>query len=242
MAKRKLAKETKSKKHFFTRSISYAGMDEGTRELFPSLPYIISGGEVTERYYFINVSKEKEIENKFKIVPEFFGKESNFVQEFPKSIRKILGKDSTAKIFCVFDWDTIYGNQTNRAKYDSFVKQIQSYIDDGNVVLCPSMPSFEYWFMLHFKDTTRLVETCEEMAKELKPYMMSYFSKKDGDLFKVLKSRQYMENSAWVRNLCADGKLDAAIKRAEKNITDAVANGNLDEHSYSYVYKVFKKE
>lgn len=240
MAKRKLAKETKSKKHFFTRPTSHAGMDEGNRDLFPSLPYIISGGEVTERYYFINVSKETD--NKFKVVPEFFGNESGFVQEFPKSIRKIIGKDATAKIFCVFDWDTIYGNQTNMAKYDSFVRKIQRYIDDGNVILCPSMPSFEYWFMLHFKDITRLVKTCEEMAKLLRPHMMSYFSKKNVDLFKVLKSRQYMENSAWVKNLCADGKLDAAIKRAEKNITDAKAHGDLDEHSYSYVYKVFKKD
>ena len=240
MAKRKLAKEMKPKKHFLSRPTYYVGVDEGTRDLFPSLPYIISGGEVTERYYFINVSKETD--NKFRVVPEFFGKESGFVQEFPKNIRKILGKDAAAKIFCVFDWDTIYGNQTNRAKYDGFVKKIQPYIDDGNVILCPSMPSFEYWFMLHFKNTTRLVNTCEEMAKLLRPYMMSYFSKGNVDLFKVLKSRQYMEDSTWVKNLCAEGKLNLAIKRAEKNITDAVANGDLEEHSYSYVYKVFKKD
>lgn len=236
MAKRKLAKETKPKKHF--NYSTNADMDEGTRDLFPSLPYIISGGVVTERFYFLNVSKETD--NKFKVVPEFFGKESSFVQEFPKSIKKILEKDATAKIFCVFDWDTIHGNKTNRAKYDGFVKQIQPYINNGNVVLCPSMPSFEYWFMLHFKNTTRLVKTCEEMAKELKTYMTSYFSKGNVDLFKVLKSRQYMENSTWVKNLCANGKLNLAIKRAEKNINAAKKIGELDNQSYSYVYKVFK--
>lgn len=239
MAKKKLAKETKSKKYFLTRSTS-SGMDDGFRDLFPSLPYVISGGKVTERYYFFNVSKETD--NKFKVLPEFFGKESNFVKEFPKSIKKILRYDSTAKIFCVFDWDTIYENKTNKAKYNCFVKQIQPYIDAGNVVLCPSMPSFEYWFLLHFKNSTRLVKTCEEMAKTLKPYMMSYFSKGDVDLFKVLKSHQHMEKSTWVRNLCADGKLDLAIKRAEKNIKTADANGVLKEQSYTYVYQVFKKD
>ena len=80
------------------------------------------------------------------------------------------------------------------------------------------------------------------MTKMLKPYMMSYFSNRDVDLFKVLKSRQYLENSSWVRNLCANGKLDLAIKRAEKNIKTADANGVLKEQSYTYVYQVFKKE
>ena len=45
-----------------------------------------------------------------------------------------------------------------------------------------------------------------------------------------------------VRNLCAEGKLDTAIERAEKNIQVAVEAGKLEEQSYSFVYKVFKKE
>jgi len=238
MARRNLAKEAKPKKYFISH-VASVGSDKGTRELFPSLPYIISGGKVTERYYFLHVSKESE--RKFRVIPEFFGKESNFVQEFPKDIKKILKGDPEAKVFCVFDWDTIYQNKTNLEKYNRFVKQVQSFIDKGNVTLCPSMPSFEYWFMLHFKNTTRLVRTCEEMVKELKPYMGSYFSKKDIDLFKVLKNHHDMENPNWFRRLCADGKLDAAIKRAEDNINAAVAADNLKNQSYSYVYKAFKE-
>lgn len=236
MAKRKLAKETKPKKYFFTPSSSF-GQDKGTREMFPSLPYIISGGEVTERFYFIHVSKETN--HKFMVKPDYFGKESQFVQEFPKNIKKILGKEPEAKIFCVFDWDTIYEKKTNLENYNRFVKQIQPYIDKGNVVLCPSMPSFEYWFMLHFKNTTRLVKSCEEMAKELEPYMSSYFSKKKINLFKVLKSSQYMEKNTWVKKLCSNGKLDVAIKRAKDNINAAIAADDLKNQSYSYVYKAF---
>ena len=238
MAKRKLAKEVKPKKFFIAYSTS-TGLDKGTRELSPLLPCIISGGEVTERYYFLHLSKESNY--KFKVEPEYFGKESNFVQEFPRNIEKILGGNPDAKIFCLFDWDTIYGNKTNLGKYNRFVKQIQAHIDNGNVVLCPSMPSFEYWFMLHFKNTTRLVKTCEEMAKQLKPYMSSYFSKKKINLSKVLKSSKYMEKSTWVRNLCSDGKLDDAIKRAEDNIKAAIEADDLENQSYSYVYKVFKE-
>ena len=238
MAKRKLAKEAKPKKYFIAYSSS-AGLDMGTRELAPSLPYIISGGEVTERYYFLHLSKETDY--KFKVVPDYFGKESNFMQEFPMNIDKILRGNPDAKIFCVYDMDTIYGNKTNLGKYNRFVKQIQFYIDKGNVVLCPSMPSFEYWFLLHFKNTTRLMKTCEEIVKELKPYMSSYFSKKKINLFKVLKSSQYMEKPTWLRSLCADGKLDVAIQRAEDNIKAATEAKDLDNQSYSYVYKAFKE-
>ena len=45
-----------------------------------------------------------------------------------------------------------------------------------------------------------------------------------------------------MEKLCADGKLAVAIERAEKNIEEAVAFGELEEQSYSYVYKVFKME
>ena len=46
MARRKLAKAAKPKKYFISH-VASVGSDKGTRELFPSLPYIISGGKVT---------------------------------------------------------------------------------------------------------------------------------------------------------------------------------------------------
>ena len=57
---------------------------------------------------------------------------------------------------------------------------------------------------------------------------------------KLLKMEKYLKESTWVENLCADGKLDAAVKRAEKNIAAAVDTGELEGQSYSFVYKVFK--
>ena len=60
--------------------------------------------------------------------------------------------------------------------------------------------------------------------------------------YSLLKQQKYLEDSTWVRNLCAEGKLDTAIERAEKNIQVAVEAGKLEEQSYSFVYKAFKKE
>ena len=56
----------------------------------------------------------------------------------------------------------------------------------------------------------------------------------------LLKKEKNLKDPIWVKNLCSDGKLDTAIKRAEDNIKTAEEAGELANQSYSYVYKVFK--
>lgn len=234
-----MAAEKKTQKHFKSPVIA-SRQDKGIREMAPLAPFIVSGGKNTERYYFQHISSLF-AQYPFEVRPRFFGKESKYTEEFPLRIKEILREDADAKIFCVFDWDTIRGNDENLKRHNVFVKQIKSYIDNGQIILCPSMPSFEYWFLLHFKNTTQLIPTCNEVTKKLKPYMRSYFSQKDINLFDVLKSEKYLEKPDWVKNLCSDGKLDAAIERAEDKINAAVAADDLKNQSYSYVYKVFKE-
>lgn len=238
MARKKLALAVKSKRHF--KAIKrYSGPDHGTREMYPLRPFVISGGKVTERYYFLHLSNITEY--KFQIEPNYFGKESNYTIAFPKYIQKILKGNPDAKIFCVFDWDTVHGNDTNLKKHRAFKKQIMKEMDSGCVVLCPSMPSIEYWFLLHFSNITRLIPTCEEAAKLLQPHMSQYFSQKETDLFKTIKNEQAVKKPAWVIALCADGKLKLAIKRAENNINAAKAADDLENQSFSFIYKVFKE-
>lgn len=232
-----MAAEKKTQKRFKSLTI-VSRQDKGTREMAPLAPFIISGGKNTERYYFQHISSLY-AQYPFEVRPRFFGKESNYTKEFPLRIKEILN-DPDAKIFCVFDWDTIRGNKENLKRHKDFEKEIKSYLDNGQVILCPSMPSFEYWFLLHFKNTTQLIATCNEVTNKLKPYMKSYFSPKDVNLFDALKSEKYLEKPDWVKNLCSDGKLDTAIKRAEDNIKAAEEAGDLENQSYSYVYKVFK--
>lgn len=69
----------------------------------------------------------------------------------------------------------------------------------------------------------------------------TYFPLANKKLINLLKDKKYIEKSDWVENLCSDGKLDAAIKRAEENIKAAEEAGDLANQSYSYVYKAFKE-
>ena len=237
MKERDLGESVEQKRFFETVDVPSTEQDEGTRDMTPLFPFVVSGGQNTERYYFIHISNLTDY--KFKIVPEYFGDESNYTEVFPKRIKGILEKNTDAKIFCVFDWDTIFDNDDNQNKHKAFESEIQTDIDNGSVILCPSMPSIEYWFLLHFDNHTQLIKTNGNAIGFLAPHIKSWFSS-DKKLSRILKSEKYIQSSHWVEKLCSDGKLELAIERAETNINIAKENNELDNQSYTYVYKLFK--
>ena len=239
MKERELAEVVEQQQYFKAVEAPSPEQDEGTREMGPLYPFLISGGTNTERYYFTHINDTTNY--KFNIRPKYFADESNYTEAFPKRIKEILDANSDAKIFCVFDWDTIRGHQKNLKKHEAFVNMYKSEIENGSVVICPSMPSIEYWFLLHFENYTDLIKTCgTKLQKLLSPYMMPFFPDVKKKLLSLLKNEDYIKDSTWVKNLCANGKLDDAIKRAEDNIKAAIEADDLENQSYSYVYKVFK--
>ena len=186
MKERDLGESVEQKRFFETVDVPSTEQDEGTRDMTPLLPFVVSGGQNTERYYFIHISNLTDY--KFKIVPEYFGDESNYTEVFPKRIKGILEKNTDAKIFCVFDWDTIFDNEDNLNKHKAFESEIQTDIDNGSVILCPSMPSIEYWFLLHFENHTQLIKNNGNAIGFLAPHIKSWFAsdKKLSRICKVL--------------------------------------------------------
>ena len=231
--------ETIEQKRFFEAvpASPLPEQDEGKRDMGPLYPFLISGGTNTERWYFVHINDITDY--KFNIIPKYFGDESNYTEVFPKRIKGILEKNIDAKVYCVFDWDTIFNNDDNLKKHKAFENEIQADIDNGKVILCPSMPSIEYWFLLHFQNYTELIKTNGNAIGILAPHIKTWFSS-DKKLSKILKSEKYIKSPHWVENLCADGKLELAIQRAENNINTAKENNDLDNQSYTYVYKLFK--
>ena len=239
MEERELAEVVEQQQYFEAVPAPSPEEDEGTRDMGPLYPFLISGGTNTERYYFTHINDTTGY--KFNIRPKYFADESNYTEAFPKRIKEILNANTDPKIFCVFDWDTIYGIDAKIKKHEDFEKQFQTEIDNGNVVICPSMPSIEYWFLLHFEDKTDLLKDYRAISNILAPYIKPCFADPTKNLKKLLKQEKYLQDSTWVKNLCSDGKLDAAIKRAEDNIKAAEEAGDLANQSYSYVYKAFKE-
>ena len=231
--------ETIEQKRFFEAvpASPLPEQDEGKRDMGPLYPFLISGGTNTERWYFVHINDITDY--KFNIIPKYFGDESNYTEVFPKRIKSILEKNIDAKVFCVFDWDTIFNNDDNLAKHKAFENEIQADIDNGKVILCPSMPSIEYWFLLHFQNYTKLIKTNGNAIGILAPHIKTWFSS-DKKLSKILKNKKHIKSPHWVEKLCSDGKLELAIQRAENNINTAKENNDLDNQSYTYVYKLFK--
>lgn len=239
MEEKELAEVVEQKQYFEAVPAPSPEEDEGTRDMGPLYPFLISGGTNTERYYFTHINDTTKY--KFNIRPKYFADESNYTEAFPKRIKEILNANTDPIIFCVFDWDTIYGIDAKIKKHEDFEKQFRAEIDNGNVVICPSMPSIEYWFLLHFEDKTDLLKDYRAISNILAPYIKPCFADPTKNLKKLLKQEKYLQDSTWVKNLCSDGKLDTAIKRAEDNIKAAEEAGDLANQSYSYVYKAFKE-
>ena len=231
--------ETIEQKRFFEAvpASPLPEQDEGKRDMGPLYPFLISGGTNTERWYFVHINDITDY--KFNIIPKYFGEESSYTEVFPKRIKGILEKNIDAKVYCVFDWDTIFNNDDNLKKHKAFENEIRVDIDDGKVILCPSMPSIEYWFLLHFQNYTELIKTNGNAIGILAPHIKTWFSS-DKKLSKILKNKKHIKSPHWVEKLCSDGKLELAIQRAENNINTAKENNDLDNQSYTYVYKLFK--
>ena len=132
-------------------------------------------------------------------------------------------------------------NVTRLENHQQFINQFKEEITAGILTLCPSMPSIDYWFLLHYVDNTKFLKDYDAVANLLARYLKPSFSDNTKPLKKLLKMEKYLKESIWVEKLCAGGKLDLAISRAEKNITLALETGELENQSYSFVYKVFKK-
>lgn len=237
MASRKLEDESKDL-YFKSEAAAPEGVEEWTREMQPLPPFVVSGGSNTERCYFTHIRTLTKF--KFNIVPEYFGDESKYFEVFPQRIKKILAKNTEAKVFCVFDWETVRGNKKCLENHNAFLNTIKAEMQNGIVTLCPSMPCIEYWFYLHFFDDTRLYESYAKISNVLSPYIKPCFSTPKTSLKKLLKGKTYLEDSTWVANMISDGKMDDAIMRAKTNIEKAVNNGTLEDESYTFVYKAFE--
>lgn len=99
---------------------------------------------------------------------------------------------------------------------------------EGKVFICDSMPSIEFWFLLHYLETSKQFQTSDEVAQVLRRYMPAF-----------QKHSTFLEKVQWVKDLCADDKLQLAYTRAEalSKVTEAT--------SYSNIYtaiKLFKEQ
>lgn len=151
---------------------------------------------------------------KVRIRPRYFGNESIFTLE--KLIKQVLDDDGLAIV--VFDTDVSTCNESENKKLAALR---QRYSKHKRVILCDSMPSIEFWFLIHFINTNRYFGTSKAVIDEL----IKFISKFD-------KCESFLSNKKWVEELSQDGKFNDACTRAKQ----IGPNGD----SYSNLWKAFE--
>ena len=176
------------------------------------IPTIIGAG-ITEQWYFSHLKALRGY--RVKIRPRFFGTET--AAGLDKKIEEVLRDEGIA--ICVYDADVSTWNETECKKLAELQKK---YEGNASVLLCDSMPSIEYWFLLHYKHTTRHFGTSKAAIKELKKYIPQYD-----------KTEQFLGNQKWVEEMTGEGRQEQAREYADKMDTPS--------GSYTRVNKVFPR-
>lgn len=179
-----------------------------TRQSNAPIPVVIGAG-ITEQWYFYHLHDILNVQ--LRIRPRFFGSED--IHQLDKKIAQVINEGATA--ICVFDADTAEFDEVQRQRIAALKAK---YAGKKNVILCDSLPSIEFWFLIHYLDTNRHFPNAHFAERELRSFIAQY-----------AKTEPFLKNRKWVEDLLADGKLDLALARAK--LYEA-ADG-----SYSNIYK-----
>lgn len=155
---------------------------------------VIIGAGLTERWYFSHLQSRYNL--KIKIRPRFFGNEN--ISTLEKRINQVLSDEGIAIV--IFDADVSMWNDAEKTKLIALKKKCEK---SKRIILCDSLPSIEYWFLLHYLNTNRFFGTSKAVIDELVKYV-ERFEKTD----------VFLRNPKWVEELCNNGKLEDAYERA----------------------------
>lgn len=193
----------------YTYKVMARGRKE--RELKRSRITVIGEG-LTEKWYFEHLRNVKGF--RYDCKPRFFTQQS--YSEMSKLIDLVIENGGIA--VCICDADI---TRTNPAEQVRLKELKRKFSNNDNVVICDSMPSIEFWFLIHYLNTSKYFNDSKEVIQTLRRWLPEY--NKNGDM---------LEKQQWVSSLCSDGKLEKACKIAE-SLT-------IESPSYSNIYKAIE--
>lgn len=163
------------------------------RELKNPMITIIGEG-ATERYYFTHLKRLRGY--------NYVCKPRNFTEqtfdEMQKQIDRVLADNGIA--VCVFDADVTRTRPAEKIKYDDMRRK---YAKNPSVILCDSMPSIEFWFLLHYLNTNRYFATSDDVITVLRRFIPDFS-----------KHQSFLSKETWVSDLLSDNRLNTALDNA----------------------------
>ncbi len=171
----------------------------------------IIGEGATERFYFTHLKQLKGYNYVCK--PRNFADQN--IDDIQRQVERVLADEGIA--VCVFDVDVTRIHPADKAKFNAMCKR---YANNSSVIICESMPSIEFWFLLHYLNTNRYFSTSQDVITMLRRYLPN-----------LNKHQSFLSKEIWVESLLADNKLKTAIN-------NAITIGDEGE-SYTHLHKLF---
>lgn len=182
---------------------------------------IVCGGKRTEPTYFKSLCADLKLSLvKVEIVEEAVDPASLVERAVARrEKRQRESKQSHGKtpafdeVWCVFDTERLADNPT-------FDPAVDSAKSEG-INLAVSNPAFEYWYLLHFRETNRPFYDANELVKVLKEYLPNYT--KNQNTYRLIVAQT-----------------DRAIERAHRLLRNPPEPGEFPNPS-THVYKLVQK-
>ncbi len=157
---------------------------------------IVVGAGITEYWYLKHLKKMHGFN--YILKPSLFGDES--MQTIRNRISE--GIDSGATVICVFDEDVSQWNEAEKKRMDDIHHKYENH---EKVIIASSMPSIEYWLLLHFENTNRYFGTSSKVIEVLKKHLPG-FDKKES----------FLKQERWMAILNGKSNIVEAYNRAKK--------------------------
>lgn len=193
------------------KGISDLGRRSAKKESYDKI-LIVTEGEKTEPNYFKEIIKLHKLSSANVIVDGSCGPSPktvvNYAIELARKEEKEKGKVPFDKVYCVIDKDAhpCY-REAHEIARDTKIK--------GELIIISSVPSFEFWLLLHFIMTTKSYQpqrnnsTGKQVLSELKKHMPDY-SKGSVDVFSQLSDKlpDAIKNAKSVNSIAAEQQTD----------------------------------
>lgn len=153
-----------AKKHKRERSEGRLSRRRGKKRSYDRM-LIVCEGKKTEVNYFTAIRREKRVPNAdIEIVPSDYGTQPLQIVEY--AIDHFGRSKAFDKVFAVFDRDDHPTYQNALSKAEATDEKLNN--DEGSAVpflAVPSVPNFELWILLHFRDVLAPIHRNEVYAE-----------------------------------------------------------------------------
>ena len=167
-------------------------MSKGKNKLTKQAFAVVVDGQT--EYWYLQMLKQNEPNILFDITPKIPQKK-NIDQQY--ELVTTLSEEEYDKVFWIVDLDVLLKEEREKKRNSSSLQKFLAYykrlFKNQKVVVIVNNPCLEYWFLLHFRKTTKIFTACSDAEREVGQYLKGYektekfFKKNNNDIYKQLK-------------------------------------------------------